>query len=222
MYTAVMASRPDGAFIDSALASISAQSLPAERCIVVLNGSADGLSAAAESLTRRNSHIHLVQSTKADLADAYCKALQLVDSPYVAFLDDDDEWTFDKQRIQVGYLESNPLVDAVLGSTVNFREGTEGIRDFGKPTSSRLFGAVTFRTGVFPTYGMPDSNAGHFAWLYRWWTMADRAGIRVERLDEVVLQRRIHENNSWVTDSEEGHRQLLTEIRRLHKGRSKG
>jgi hypothetical protein len=25
-----------------------------------------------------------------------------------------------------------------------------------------------------------------------------------------------------VTDSEEGHRQLLTEIRRLHKGRSKG
>lgn len=220
MYTAIMASRPDEPFIDTALESIANQSLSAHRTIVVINGPIDSITRAASSLGEEHDFPEIVLSPKASMAHAFRTALLMVDTPYVSFLDSDDEWFPNKQQHHIDFLDSHPAIEVVIGSTVNFREDTSGRRIFEKPVSGRVFGACTFRAEVFLRYGMPDDNAQHFTWLYRWWSTADSAGIRTEHLDDPVLKRRIHQGNGWVTDRLEGHRQLLAEVRRIHSQRS--
>ncbi len=215
MYTAVMATGTDEPFIDAALASIRSQELPPERTIVVVNGPLMEVRTMAATLRSRHPWIEVVESAVPSIANALFLALQMVESAHVAFLDADDEWLPDKQTRQIRRLRDASEVHVTIGCTVNFRGRSDGTQVEEDPKWGRVFGAATFRMDCFREFGWPDPTADHFTWLYRWWTNADRGGVRTDRDEHVVLMRRVHESNLWRTDRDRGSQQLLRELRRI-------
>jgi len=216
MYTAIMAARPDEPFIDEALASIDSQSLPPAAVIVVVNGPG---ALSSEEATRLQdlsaSPTVVLQSERPSQSAAYDLALRTVLTPYVAFLDADDIWHETKQERQITRLEQQSSAQVSIGSIVNFTRDDTGQVQQESAEVARLFGACTFRKRTFEDFGHPDPDAGHFTWLYRWWSQASTVAAEASPLDEPVLYRRVHGANSWVSFNDEGRRQLLGELRRV-------
>lgn len=219
MYSAVVPSRPNEKFLSAALDSISAQTVMATTVIVVVNGPEAHGSPASMIVRDHGLQPVLVETSRPGAAHALSLGLSHVRTPYVSFLDADDEWEPDKQRGQLALLEANPVWDAVVGRVANFRTGPDGRRLIEPVRAGRLFSAITFRRGAFARAGAPDPAAEHFTWLYRWWSEAQHAGIATGQDDRLVLLRRIHESNGWVMEREAGRRQLLGELRRLSRER---
>ena len=216
MYSSVTAARPGEPFLGEAITSIYAQSLPPEKVIIVLNGDPKQTNIERAQLSDRFPSVEIVESPVPSLALALQLGLQRVQTRYVAFLDADDSWFPEKQAIQIDLLRSCEDLDAVVGRTLNRTVELSRGDVHETPVAGRLFGAVTFTREAFSIYGTPDPTAQHFTWLYRWWSRADKSGIRVEHHRDVVLHRRIHESNGWVRQNDEGRRQLLGEVRRIH------
>jgi glycosyltransferase involved in cell wall biosynthesis len=222
VYTAVVAARPGEKFLDEAVSSIYNQTLAPDSVIVVINGSPLLTGPDKSYISARFTAATVIESSVPHMAHAFNLALKRVKTRYVAFLDADDTWAPDKQAHQVEMLESDGSLNAVCGLTVNHSSRSTGISSYSSALSGRIFGAITFTGLTFIRLGMPDPRAEHFTWLYRWWAMAGASGIRLAHHDDVVLRRRIHESNGWVTDYERGRRQLLTEVRRIHATRENG
>ncbi len=60
---------------------------------------------------------------------------------------------------------------------------------------------------------------GHFGWLYDWWSKASEGGIKVASIEEVLLHRRIHESNSWVSRRAEANQTIVNIARNNIKRR---
>lgn len=219
MYTAIMAARPGEAFLDEAITSIYDQSLPPESAIVVLNGDPRRTSEERVRIAASFPKATILESPIPRVAHALHLALHEVQTRYVSFLDADDLWLPYKQAHQIALLEARRDLDAVCGLTLNYGSRTSTTAVKSAPMAGRLFGAVTFTGSTFSRVGMPDPAAEHFEWMYRWWAMAEKSGIRLAHHGDVVLRRRIHDSNSWVRDHAIGRRQLLRELRRIHASR---
>jgi glycosyltransferase involved in cell wall biosynthesis len=217
MYTAIVPARPHEPFLLEAVESMLSQSCPPEAVIVVINGVGANDSAIRLKHLECSGVVRLIATPLPSQPAVMTKALQLVTTPLVAFLDADDLWTGGKQAIQVDHLTSNCEADIVVGATIEISSSQQHVA--APPSQARLFSACTFRMRVFERIGTPDPAASHFTWVYRWWFLAQRAGVQVQWHNDVVLLRRIHQSNSWVTQPEEGRRQLLKEIRELTQPR---
>jgi glycosyltransferase involved in cell wall biosynthesis len=205
----------DGAeLIAETLASVMAQSLKPSQIVLVIDHAVDNTAEVATSVVN---DIEIYYSEAYGTVPAMNLGIKKARSEYLAFLDHDDLWASAKQEAQINILIANPNIDVVCSATRNFsKKFVEGIeveahRDF---SSTRSFSASTFRRNCFTRFGLIDESAGHFQWLYDWWSKASEQGISVEFLDDVHLLRRIHETNSWVTQPEEARRQVLETVRR--------
>ena len=212
-YTVVIPTLVDEPYLTESIDSILQQSLPPTRILVVVNGDSNRLPEFRESLQGYSSHIQILTSADKGMAPALKVGIGEVSTPYICFLDADDVWLPDKQSSQIDHLARHPEVHAVSGMATNFRITETGVRETGKTVPAAMFTATTFRTSCFLQFGPPDSTASHHTWLYRWWNHARNLGIRTDGLPQEVLMRRIHENNSWVTASAQGHAELLSELR---------
>lgn len=219
MYSAVMATRPHEPSIDEALASIAAQTLPPDRVIVVVNGPGSADCALVRRIPADFPGVEVRVLPLASMSAALAAALREVTTRYVAFLDADDLSVREKQERQITLLEAHPTLDAVFCTAVNFRVQADGSVVDGQSATTRMFGATTFRTDVFSRFGLPDADADHFAWLFRWWSAAQSRGVVTAGVDVPDLRRRIHEGNGWVTERAQGRAVLMTELRRIHHSR---
>jgi len=213
VYSTVIAARVGDPFLGEAVDSSFTQTLPPSRVEVVTDA---GQSIPDEWRSRiLDAHpkvsFHVQQGS--GLASALSEGTRRVRTPYVAYLDSDDVWFPDKQQRQVQLLEQEEALDAATCRAVNVTLGQEIQEVSG--SSSCTFTATTFRTGIFARFGDPDPSAGHHIWLYRWWAQARSQGIETREVDYLGLKRRIHCNNSWVTEHDAAHRALLTELRRI-------
>lgn len=215
MYTVVMVTRPHEPYIGEALDSIQAQVLPPDEVIVVVNGPDADDAGFAATIVDRCPGAEVRTLPTPSMSGALAHAFGRVASPFVAVLDADDLWLPDKQRCQVDRLVAEPALDAVYCTAVNFRVEPDGTTVDGLTATARMFGATTFRTDVFARFGAPDPTASHFAWLFRWWSAAQAAGIRAEGMEFPGLRRRVHDGNGWVVDRSRGREALLAELRRL-------
>lgn len=84
-------------YIGRAIESILSQRLPVDELIVVDDGSTDGTSDFIEH--RFGKQVRVVRQENQGVSGARRRALQEANGDWVAFLDSDDEWTPDRNRV---------------------------------------------------------------------------------------------------------------------------
>ena len=219
-YTLIMAVMNAEKYIGQTLESVFNQTLLPAEIIIVDEFSTDR---TVEIIQSFSPNIKVLNNIRPGMSSAMNLAIPLVNNEFIAFLDSDDLWVSTKAEKQVAYLLKNPEIDAVCASAINFKkEQNEDVefsasREFA-PT--RLFTASTFRAGSFEKYGFLDENVGHFGWLYDWWSKASEGGIKVASIEEVLLHRRIHESNSWVSRRAEANQTIVDIARNNIKRRT--
>ncbi len=213
-YSVLMTVKNVEKYIVESLDSVFAQTLLPKEIRIVDDNSTDSTLEIIESYGPR---ISVTKNANAGMAETYNRAIPLLKTEFIAFLDGDDLWLPNKAERQIDFLIANPQYDAVCSSVLNFRKldskdvSFEASREFGP---SRLFTATTFRRESFDKFGLLDTSVGHFGWLYEWWSRAESLGIKCGEIEEVLFHRRIHDSNSWVRDRELGDKTIIAIARR--------
>jgi glycosyltransferase involved in cell wall biosynthesis len=219
----VIASLPGEPLLAETLASIAAQTLPAERVLVVCDAGDPLPVAWASEMSRILPVVEFHRNERPGQVAAINHGIALATTPYVAFLDADDLWQPEKQERQIALLQQEPELDAVTGLAANFRVDDRGQVSLEEPSPAIMFTAATFPRRTFERLGSLPPECTHFTWLYRWWGDARAAGIATRSIDYVGVHRRLHDANSWSVRNEEAHRDLLGELRRrVQRSRAQG
>jgi alpha-1,6-rhamnosyltransferase len=177
-------------YLDEALDAVERQDHPNVEVIVVDDGSTD----RTAELVRRRLGVQLIQQANSGPSAARNAGINVAKGEYLTFCDADDRFRPQKVSLQAAHLDEHPRIGCVLvHHETFFAEGTsrpewlsaeEGVQ----PQSAMVRRSVVERVGGFdPDYRLTEG----LEWLSR---MRD-AGIGIDVLDAVCVERRIHENN---------------------------
>lgn len=219
-YAMIMTVRNADKYLEEALESVFAQTLPVSEIYVVDEFSTDR---TIEIIRSFGPEITLYSNFIGGMTGAYNLAITKVESDFITFLDGDDLWLSTKSEQQIHFLDEHPDCDVVCCSALTFSKASGDDKQYASTREfnlCRLFGASTFRRDTFIKFGMLDSTAGHFGWTYDWWSKASDSGIRYGTIDEILFHRRIHETNSWIRDKELANKSVIEITRRNLKRRS--
>jgi hypothetical protein len=112
-----------GRYICSALESVLAQTRKPEEIIVVDDGSTDN---TAEMVQRYGSQVRYIYQKNAGPSAARNTGIATASCSWIAFLDADDEWLPEKQRLQMLLLEQHPeLVWSYTNYLCSLRTGRQ-------------------------------------------------------------------------------------------------
>jgi len=180
-------------FLAEAIRSVESQRHPRIEIIVVDDGSSDGSGDVARSF----SEVRCLRQANRGIAAARNAGVQQVRGSLLAFLDADDLWTANKLSLQLEMLSSLPQGSFVSGSVEQFYESSLAPASAEQPTvlSTVSAGTILIRTQDFLRVGLfdPALRVGEFI---DWHSRAVHLGLREHRVDEIVLLRRIHGENT--------------------------
>ncbi len=94
--------------IARAIESVLAQSYRAKEIIVVDDGSND----ATSEVVKMYPEVNLLRQKNMGVSSARNNGVMMADSEWIAFLDSDDEWRYDKLEKQVAFHQQNPTCKA--------------------------------------------------------------------------------------------------------------
>jgi len=185
------------AYLAEAIQSVLNQTYPHFEIWVIDNGSKDQTAQIAKSFPE----VHYVYSRVANTALARNKGILLARGSLLAFLDQDDVWQPDKLAKQLAYLEKNPSLSAVIcQQQMVLQEGCSKPhwlkKEFLQTTqiaylpSALLVKRVAFeQTDLFdPTLSLSSDTD--------WFFKAKNRGVEIGLYPEVLLLRRIHNDNA--------------------------
>ncbi len=186
------------AYLKVALESIAAQTLQPCDVVAVDDGSSDQSVKLLEAFGAR-----IVRTDRLGQALARDRGIEAVAGDLIAFLDQDDRWLPDKLALQLKLLADKPELSFVGAlSTVFLEPGTvrppwwKPAWDAGKPEPSLLPSATLYRRSAFEHVGGFASAAVHMSEDFAWTARAQDFGLRRALIDEVLVQRRIHDRNT--------------------------
>lgn len=105
------------AHVPRALRSILSQSVPVDEIIVVDDGSTDGTAAVLR--TEFGSAVNVIEQANTGVSGARARGVEAAKGEWIAFLDSDDEWTPDRNRLLLEAARAaNPAVPWVFGDTL--------------------------------------------------------------------------------------------------------
>ena len=202
--TAIIAVKNGTNYLEEAIASIRAQTLPMSRVIVVDDHSEDDTELLCAELG-----IEFVKSRGVGQGAATNLGIEMSLTPFIAILDHDDKWDYQKTELQIQYLLKNQQSQAVFSRVQNFYTNGSVDRDF---LPSRALGSSIFRRQIFQKAGPFDVSTPALNSL-PWWLEVARRGIRVDSLDIPALYRRVHKENFNVLRFEEAHHSRFSVLR---------
>lgn len=183
------------AFLGEAIRSALGQTVPPREIIVIDDGSTDGTAQAARSF---GASVQLLRQANLGVAAARNRGIRAARSPWLALLDADDVMAPDRLEIQSRMLAENPKLDAVLGQQVFFSTSQGKEDPFAKgPQSARpalIPSALLCRASVFRRFGLFDAQSSGPEFI-AWFAEAMHQGIAYAVAQQVVVYRRIHDNN---------------------------
>ena len=183
-----------GRFLAEAIDSVMAQTYRPIEVIVVDDGSTDNTANIATSYP----DIQYIYQPNQGVSVARNTGISKARGKYLAFLDADDTWHPDKLKIQIQHLKENPNIGYNICKIKNYFE-PEINRD--PRIISALYeydqiGGFTIvcTKSIFEQVGGFDSRykAGED---FDWFTRAKDKGIAMAIVPDILLNRRIHNNN---------------------------
>ncbi len=183
-------------YIGSALHSIFRQNYYPFDIIVVDGQSVDRTAAIAQSFKS----VKYIYQAGHGLANGRNRGIEAAQGEFIAFLDSDDLWTPDKLGIQIDYLLRNPELQYVNAWVQLFVDWGYSLRSrytkkfLEQAHVGRTPGTLVARKSVFDLVGLfsPDFNIACDA---EWFVRANGCRIPMFIVPEVLLYKRIHDNN---------------------------
>lgn len=222
--------RDGAAFIGEAIASARRQTRPPMEIIVVDDGSTDETAAVVRAIPGVR-YLHQVNRGPAAARNA---AIALAGGDYVAPLDADDLWPEERLELLAARLDAEPDLGVVLGRQTLLADGHAAMPGWVPGTASGVRptaadpapGDLPHPTGAFLARRSLFDRVGGYAEDLRhgedtdWVLRVREAGVRVALVDDVVLVRRLHQDN--LTLDEAGQRRAMFEVlqRRIARRRA--
>ncbi len=113
--TIVIATYNRAHVLERALTSLQRQTFKAWKAIIVDDGSGDASKIIASQFVEQDDRFSLVESAHKGAPIARNTAHRLVTTPYITYLDSDDEYKPDHLATRLVYLEEHPEIDLIHG-----------------------------------------------------------------------------------------------------------
>lgn len=188
-------------YLAEALDSVFNQTEKPYEVIVVDDGSTD---TSSEILDSYGDRIVKIEQANSGTASARNRGVGVATGDLIAFLDQDDYWHENKLEKQSRIFRDTPDVQIVWGSVQQFFS-PELSEDFKKryrcpnePVPGYLPSALLIRSEAFHKVGPFDSKWKIGEWA-DWYARSTQAGLRSDRVFDVVAYRRIHGGNKGIT-----------------------
>ena len=183
-------------YLAAAIDSVVAQSYSHLEIIVVDDGSTDGGAQVAQSY----SQVRYEHQLHSGQAAARNRGVALSRGHYIAFLDADDLWVEDKLVKQMDVFTACPDMDMVLGHAIEFgatppspsEPGRHQVAPRAQPC--HLPGALLITRTAFDRVG-PFATEWRVGEVVDWYARATEAALNIVVLPDLVLKRRIHDEN---------------------------
>jgi glycosyltransferase involved in cell wall biosynthesis len=195
-------------WIAEALASVAAQTAPADEVLVVDDGSTDGTAELVESLGAR-----CLRQANAGCAAARNAGVRAATGDLIAFLDADDLWTPEKLEVQAEHMERNPGLLYTIAHFRHFIDGSvEGVRadTLEGVHPGRLPSTLIARPEAFEVVGGFDEGMLSGSDI-DWFARAVDLAAPMELLPETLLLKRAHSDSIMWSSS---HANLFLSLRR--------
>jgi glycosyltransferase involved in cell wall biosynthesis len=181
-------------YLADAIESALAQEYQPLEIIVVDDGSTDDTAKVAR---RFEPAIQYCFQANGGIGSARNRGIESAGGDLIAFLDADDLWTRGKLERQVSAMVNDPATEAVLGWVQQFDDNSGRAIEAGEPMAGYLASTMLIRRASFDRVGpfRTDIKLGEFV---DWYMRAKEMGLRSQMLAEVVLRRRIHDDNIGV------------------------
>ncbi len=181
-------------FVLEALDSIQAQQGEFNFEVILVHGPSTD---QTKTITRAHhpAYIHLNESRLAD-GIARNTGVRAASGEYLALLDGDDYWSIDKTLKQMAVLQANPHLEAAFGHAQEFYEPVElhQPRRMGDAIPAHVPGSLLIKREAFLRIGYYDERY-QIGSVADWFMRAQEQKLNFITIPDVVLYRRIHENN---------------------------
>ena len=223
--TVIIPAHNDGAFIEQALESVLSQTFRDFDIIVVNDGSTDD---TEQRLTKyRDKITYIYQECRGPSAARNC-AVRAARSPFVAFLDADDQWMPTKLEKQVHFAEANPAFGIVTTDVEWFNESgviNSSLKSIYPISSGFVLEKLIFdnwvstsaamvRRDCFGRAGWFDEERGVYGEDWMMWIQI-AAQYPVQFLDEVLTRRRARSDSFGQRNGEAQFQNLFRNLQKL-------
>ena len=202
-------------FLAEALASICDQDYGEFEIIVVDDGSTDGSAEIARSFDR----VQYMRRKHQGIASAWNSGMETSNGEFVAFLAQDDLWTPNKLSVQVRYMVDHPSLRYTVARARCFLEpGCAVPSGFRRELLQQdrvawVVETMLARKSLFELMGGFDASLSTVEDV-DWFLRARDANAPMAVIPEVLLYRRIHDENFSYRVVEENAQNLLRVMRR--------
>ena len=186
--------------LKAALESLLDQTYAPIEIIVIDDGSQDLTGQIAQSF---GSKVRYFSQENRGQPAATNTGISMARGTYIGFLDADDLYLPEKVALQVEFLDNHPQVDMVFGHVEQFLSSELPLtwqKKWHCPkgvSAGYLAGSGLFRKGCFDRVGYFDEEQ-RIGVFIDWYMRAQEKECKYALLENLVLQRRIHENNMGI------------------------
>ena len=205
-----------GRFVGDAIESVFDQGIESLELIVVDGNSTDD---TMDVLQRWNGSIRLHREPNRGIGYARNLGVRMSSGQYLAFLDSDDYWLPGKLTRQLREFERDSALEAVFGHIEQFYDASvdaefrrrHPIKTLVGP--ARLSGVMLIRRESFYRVGLfdPESHGGVDV---AWGMAANAVGLRSTMVSEVVMARRLHDDQVSTKTGATANRARLLALKR--------
>ena len=186
-------------YLKEAVESVISQLMFNDELIIVNDGSTDNTQAIISSYKdSRIIPIHL--SKNIGFSSARNEGLKIASKEYISFLDHDDLWPLDRQKLIIDTLNKNPDAGLVYGKIEQFfspelKDQLEKKYKLPPVMHSPFSGGIVIKRSIIEEAELFDSNFKKGEWIDLLSKM-NKLQIKKILINDTLLLRRIHDKNN--------------------------